>query len=98
MRMHEANHLTKCRDPNGGVRGRTEGDERVCNPIGETISTNQTPQSTNQSTHGGTHGSSRICSRGWPYGTSMGGEVLDPMKAQCPSAGEYQDREVGVVG
>jgi hypothetical protein len=30
--------------PNGGVRERAEGAERVCNPIGRTtISTNQTP-------------------------------------------------------
>jgi hypothetical protein len=28
-----------------------------------------------KSTHGGTHGSSRICSRGWPYWASMGGEA-----------------------
>jgi hypothetical protein len=26
----------------------------------------------------------------------MGGEALGPMKAQCPSVGEYQDREAGV--
>ena len=26
----------------------------------------------------------------------MGGEALGPVKAQCPSVGEYQDREVGV--
>jgi hypothetical protein len=33
-------------DPNGGVRGRNEGAEGVCNPIGRTtISTNQTFQS-----------------------------------------------------
>jgi len=31
--------------PNGGVRGRTEGSEEACNPIGRiTISTNQMPQ------------------------------------------------------
>jgi len=27
MRMLKANHLTDHRDPNGGVRGRTEGAE-----------------------------------------------------------------------
>jgi hypothetical protein len=31
--------------PNGGVRERTERAEGVCDPIGKTISTNQTPQS-----------------------------------------------------
>jgi hypothetical protein len=31
--------------PKGGVRERTEGAERVYNPIGRTISTIQTPQS-----------------------------------------------------
>jgi hypothetical protein len=31
-------------------------------------------------------------------GTSMGGEALDPVKAQYPSAGECQDREAGVAG
>ena len=28
----------------------------------------------------------------------MGGEALGPVKAQCPSVGECQDREVGVGG
>ena len=28
----------------------------------------------------------------------MGGEALDPVKAPCPSVGEYQGQEVGVVG
>jgi hypothetical protein len=32
-----------------------------------------------KSTHGGTHGSSCICSRGWPYCTSMGGEACGPV-------------------
>jgi hypothetical protein len=47
-------------------------------------------------TNGGTHGSSHIGSRGWSYRTSMGGEALGPMKAQCPSVEECQDSEVGV--
>jgi hypothetical protein len=42
------------------------------------------------------HGSSHICRRGWPCRTSMGGEALGPMKAQCPSVGECQDRRAGV--
>ena len=28
----------------------------------------------------------------------MGGEALVPVKAQCPSVGEFQDREMGVDG
>jgi hypothetical protein len=36
----------KHREPNGGVRGRTEEAEGVCKSIGRTtISTNQNPQS-----------------------------------------------------
>jgi hypothetical protein len=33
---------TEKRNSNRGVSGRTEGAEGVCNPIGRTISTNQT--------------------------------------------------------
>jgi hypothetical protein len=37
------NHQTESEDPNGGVRGRSEGDEGDCNPIKRiTISTNWT--------------------------------------------------------
>jgi hypothetical protein len=75
-------------DPNGGIRGRTDGAEGVCNSIGgTTISANQTPQSSQginhqpKNTYGGTHGSSCICSRGWPYLPSMGGEALGSMEA-----------------
>ena len=28
----------------------------------------------------------------------MGGETLGPVKAQCSSVGEYQDRQAGVGG
>ena len=28
----------------------------------------------------------------------MGGEALGPVKALCPSVGEFQDRETGVGG
>jgi hypothetical protein len=50
-----------------------------------------------KSTHGGgTPSSSHICSKGWHCGTSMGGETLGPVKAQFPSAGECQGRQVGV--
>jgi hypothetical protein len=63
-------------------------------PIGRTtISTNQnSPEIPGdhqpKSTHGGSHGSSSMCSRGWPSQTSMGGETLGPVEAQCPSVGE----------
>jgi hypothetical protein len=46
----------------------------------------------------GTHGSSCICSRGWPYWTTIGGETLGPVKALWPSVEECEDREVGVDG
>jgi hypothetical protein len=46
----------------------------------------------------GTCGSSYICSRGWPSRSSMGGEALDPVKALCPSIGEYQNEELGMGG
>jgi hypothetical protein len=55
-----------------------------------TISTNQIPQSSQglnhqpRSTHGETHGSSCICSREWPRRSSMGGEILGPVKAHAP--------------
>jgi hypothetical protein len=35
------NNQTEPRDPNGRLRGRTEGAEGGCNPIGRTISTNR---------------------------------------------------------
>jgi hypothetical protein len=39
--MLEANHWTEHRDLNGRFKGKTEGTEGVCNPIGRTtISTN----------------------------------------------------------
>jgi hypothetical protein len=40
-------HWTEHGAPNGGVRGRTEDSEEVCNSIGgTTIYTNQTPPTT----------------------------------------------------
>lgn len=69
-----------------------------------TISTKQNPQSSQglnhqpKSIHEGNHGSSCKCSRGWPYLVSVGGVVLGPVKAQCPSVGEWQGRQAGVVG
>ena len=88
--------------PNGGVRERTEGAESVCNSLGRIISTNQTPQSSQwlnqqpKSIHGRTDGSSCICTRGWPYEVSMGGEALGLVKAQWHSVGECQCDEDGV--
>jgi hypothetical protein len=105
--MLSANHWTehKVPLPHGGARERTEGAEEVFNSIGGTkVSINQTLQSSQglnhqpKSTHGGTHGSSCICSKGWLCWTSVGGEALGPVKAQCPSVGECQDREAGVSG
>jgi hypothetical protein len=38
------NHWTEHGNHNRGIRGRTEGGERVCDPIGRTtLSTNHTP-------------------------------------------------------
>jgi hypothetical protein len=52
MWMLAANHWTEGGVPNGGVRERTEGAERVCNPIGRTtISANQSPQSSQELNH-----------------------------------------------
>jgi hypothetical protein len=87
MLMLEANLQTEHGDPDGGVRRRNKGADGVCNTIGRrTTSTNQTSQSSQElnhhpkSTHGGTHGSSCICSRGWHYLASMGGEALGLVK------------------
>ena len=35
-------------------------------------------------------------SRGWPGQSSMGGEVLAPVKALCSIVEEYQGQEAGV--
>jgi hypothetical protein len=83
----EANHWTDYRVPNGEVREKTEGSEGVCNPLGRTISTNQSSQGLNhqpRSTHGRTHGSSCICSRGWPYWASVGEEAFGLWRLKAP--------------
>ena len=46
----------------------------------------------------GTQDFSCTCSRGWTCGTSMGGESLGLVKAQCPRLGECQHREAGMGG
>jgi hypothetical protein len=88
MWMLAADHWTEQRDTSGGVKGRSEGAEGICNPIGRTtISTNQARQSLRRlnhqpkNPHGRTHGSSCICSRGWPYLASVGEEAFGPVKA-----------------
>jgi hypothetical protein len=50
------------------------------NNINQSI-TPELPHTKPRSTHGGTHDSSYICSRGWPYLASMGGEVLGSVEA-----------------
>jgi len=81
-------------DPNGRVRGRTEGAEGNCNTMGRTtISTKQTPwnsQGLNQqpkSIRVLVHGSCYICSRGLPCLASVGGDALGPVDAWCPREG-----------
>jgi hypothetical protein len=62
MLMLAVNHQTEHWNSSGRDRGRTEGAERVYNPIGRTtISTNHISQRLNhqpKNTHGGTHASS----------------------------------------
>jgi hypothetical protein len=86
--------------PNEGARENTQGAEGFWSPIGGiSIWTNQYTQSSlelnhqSKKTHGGTCGSICICSRGWPSQSSTGGEALGPVKALCPSIGEYQNWE-----
>jgi hypothetical protein len=43
MLILTAKHQTEPRDPNGRIRGKTEREEKDCNPSGRTISTNSTP-------------------------------------------------------
>jgi hypothetical protein len=80
MGMLTPNYQTEPRDPNG----RAEEDERDFNSIGRAISTNKTTQNFQGLNHlpknllGGTHGTRYICSKGCPYLTPMGWEVLGP--------------------
>ena len=48
--------------------------------------------------YGGTHSIDRICGRGWPCWTSVGGEALGTEGVQCSSVGECQDGRMGVRG
>jgi hypothetical protein len=82
MQILTANHPTEPEDPNERARERTEGAEGHCHPTTRIISINWTTQSSQRlnhqpkSIHRGMHGSRYICSRGWPYLTSMGWESL----------------------
>jgi hypothetical protein len=99
--MFTVNHWTKHGVPNEESREMTQGAEGVCKGTGRTtIWPNQYPQSSQGLNHQpkNTHGSSHICSRGWPYRASMGGEALGPVKVLCPSVGECQGGEVRVGG
>jgi hypothetical protein len=85
-----AYHWTEHKVPNEGARERTQEAERFSSPIGETIWTNQYPQSSQglhhqpKKSHCGTHVPICIYSRGWPSLPSMRGEGFRPMKAVCP--------------
>jgi hypothetical protein len=88
MQMLAANHWTEYRDPNGGIRGKTEGAKEDCNPIERTTTRfpharkssqgeNHQPKSTNEVIHDYRY----ICSRGLLYLASMGGKAFGPMEA-----------------
>jgi len=84
-------------DPIGGIRERIEGAEEACNPIRTTMPTNQSSQRLNhypKTIHGQTHGSNCLCSRGWPFWTTMGGKAFGPAKVGSPVE-ECQGREEG---
>jgi hypothetical protein len=57
---------------------------------GAKVSTDQTPQSSQglnhklKSTYGGAHVSGRVCGRGWPCWTSVGGAALGPVVFDAP--------------
>jgi hypothetical protein len=101
MCMFIANHHTEHGEPNGRIKGRTEGGEGDCNPIGKTtISThlmsapNPFPNPSSQvlnhqtkSTQGEIHWSSLVCSKGLPYLALMGGEDHSSVEPWCPSMG-----------
>ena len=64
--------------------------EEIFSPIRGTTSTNQYPQCSQRQKHQTkkTHSSSYLCSREWPFQTSVRGEAIAPIKAPCPSVGE----------
>jgi hypothetical protein len=92
-----ANNQTEHGDPNGVVRGRIEGTEGICNPIGRT--TISTKELSYPSEFPGTKPLTKqytwrdpwlqlYISRGWPYLASMGGEPIGAVEVLCPSVGE----------
>ena len=68
---------------------KTGGSEGVCNPIKQQYQPICSSPPTEfpgtkpltKSSHGVIHGSSWLCSRGWPYWTSVGGKALVPVKS-----------------
>jgi hypothetical protein len=87
MQIFTANCQTEPKNHNGSAREKIEGAEGNYSPIGRTISTKRTTQSSQRlnykpkSVHGGIHGSRYICSREWPYLTSIRVEALGPVEA-----------------
>jgi len=89
IKMLAANHRTEHGDLSGGVRGRTEGAEWVCNPIGRTtILTNQTLQSSQGLNHQRKytiHMEGLMAPAVYVAEASIGGEVLSPVKVHFPN-------------
>jgi hypothetical protein len=99
------NHQTEHEDLNGRIRGKTDGAERVCNPLGKTtLSTNQIPLSSqgpnhqSKSTHGGTIASNYLCSRGWPCYVLLRAEAFSLVETRYTKVEKCQDGEAGVDG
>jgi hypothetical protein len=87
MLILRANHWTEVRDPYGRVRGRTEGAEEDCNPVGRTtLSTNPDPSKLPETKPPTKEHSWAglcllyICSRGLPCLASVGKDVLNPVE------------------
>ena len=83
MQILIAKHWSKAGDPSGRVRGRTEGAEGNCSPIGRRTS-NWTPQSSqglNNQQKSTRVSPWLICSRGLPDLESTRGEVLGSVEA-----------------
>jgi hypothetical protein len=82
--LWDNNHWREARDANGRIRGRTEGVEGECNPIGmKTLSINHILQSSQglrnqpKSINRLLYGPSYLCSRGLPCLASVEGKVFD---------------------
>ena len=81
--MLTGNNQTEHGDPDGGVRGRTEGAEGVCNQQEPPELPGIKPLT--KEYYGGTHDSGCICSRELPYLASVWVKALGlwRLKAQC---------------